>query len=696
MTDAARWKLPVMPFAQSWKYTVIVMLKTLPTRYIQGALIALLVVISALVYLPRLNQIGYLNDDWYLMYSARAYGSGVFSDIFSVDRPMRALVLTPAYNLFGDHPLYYNLSAYVFRVISGISFFWLLQMLWPRRRRESFIAALLFLIYPGFLSQINGIDYQSQIVSLASAMLSIALSVKASQMRGSPAKWIVLLLATLLGWFYLGLVEYFLGLEVLRLMCLLLPVIRSQVSWKQKFFPGLRSLLPALIIPAVFLTWRVFFFESGRSATDIGSQLTQFRELPLATGTWWLARLIFNSFNVIFLAWGIPLYLLFSFLPRLRDLFFATAVTGVALLLLVWILRPFDDEPASEPDPQDFRLETLLLGLVSAFAGLVPVILVNRQADFGDFSRYTLASSPGSALVLVSILFYLTSRAVRLGMLSLLLAAAVFTHHANAIRVANDTRSLRAFWWQVSWRIPQLKMNTTLVANYPLTTIQEDYFVWGPANLIYYPEGMGGTRIRTGISAAVLNKETLLKILSQRGRESDNRRSIRSVIDYQNILILSKPTEGSCVQVIDGTNPQPSQFEEERVMVVAPFSEIDLIDLDAEEHLPPSVVFGPEPAHEWCYFYEKASLALQRNDWEEVVRLGNEALIKGFSPQDDIEWMPFLQAYAHAGDLDRLDRIRIMMKNSNPYVNLHVCQSLNKMTDLSQDVARIMTSFCGE
>lgn len=106
-------------------------------------LLAVLFLASALIYLPRLHQIGYLNDDWYLMYSAHAYGPQVFTDIYSIDRPMRALVLTPAYRLFGDNPLYYNLSAYFFRLISSISFFWLLRMLWPRRRIVAFLAALL-------------------------------------------------------------------------------------------------------------------------------------------------------------------------------------------------------------------------------------------------------------------------------------------------------------------------------------------------------------------------------------------------------------------------------------------------------------------------------------------------------------------------------------------------------------------------
>ncbi len=146
--------------------------------YLAGIL--LLIVFGALAYLPWVGKFGYYNDDWYLMYSARAYGPRAFWDIFSVDRPARALVMIPAYTLFRDNVLFYNLSAFAFRVVSAISLFWLLCMLWPRQKTLALWAALLFLLYPGFLSQPNGIDYQSQMVSLAAALLSIALSIKAS------------------------------------------------------------------------------------------------------------------------------------------------------------------------------------------------------------------------------------------------------------------------------------------------------------------------------------------------------------------------------------------------------------------------------------------------------------------------------------------------------------------------------------
>ncbi|MCZ2122054.1 MAG: hypothetical protein LC108_07310 [Anaerolineales bacterium] len=57
--------------------------------------------ISALAYLPHLNQFGYFRDDWYLMYAANALGKNVFQQIYAIDRPLRALVMSGAYELFG-------------------------------------------------------------------------------------------------------------------------------------------------------------------------------------------------------------------------------------------------------------------------------------------------------------------------------------------------------------------------------------------------------------------------------------------------------------------------------------------------------------------------------------------------------------------------------------------------------------------
>ena len=121
-----------------------------PKRFELLLSIAMLSLASALIYLIFIHRFGYFYDDWYLMYAAGAKGPAVFWDIFAVDRPLRALVMIPAYSLFGANPLYYNLSAFLFRLLSGISFLWIVRMLWPGKNRTTLWMALLFLIYPGF------------------------------------------------------------------------------------------------------------------------------------------------------------------------------------------------------------------------------------------------------------------------------------------------------------------------------------------------------------------------------------------------------------------------------------------------------------------------------------------------------------------------------------------------------------------
>jgi hypothetical protein len=160
--------------------------------------VALLLVVSALTYLPLVNQIGYLNDDWYLMYDAHTQGPGFFHEVYQSDRPARAYVLGAAYSLFGDNTLYYHLSGYVFRLLSAIALFWILERLWSGRKVMNFSAALLFLLYPGFLSQVNPIDYQSQLLSLCLAMVSIALTIKAIQTSNLAGRIVLTILSILL------------------------------------------------------------------------------------------------------------------------------------------------------------------------------------------------------------------------------------------------------------------------------------------------------------------------------------------------------------------------------------------------------------------------------------------------------------------------------------------------------------------
>jgi hypothetical protein len=206
------------------------------------------------------------------------------------------------------------------------------------------------------------------------------------------------------------------------------------------------------------------------------------------------------------------------------------------------------------------------------------------------------------------------------------------------------TENMRDFWWQVAWRAPNIQPGTTLVANYPVGAIQEDYFVWGPANFIYYPENQNVIPIKVTIPAAVLTNDVVLQILIDKGEETPLRRGNELTRNFGNVLVMTQSSANSCVRLIDGNSPDLSIGDPERILLIAPNSRLENVITDGQQPLPPPSIFGSEPEHNWCFYYQKADLARQRGDWEEVARLG--AGRKAARPNDQIELMPFLQAYA--------------------------------------------------
>jgi len=654
--------------------------------------VLLLLIVSALVYLPLLGKFGYYNDDWYLMYSASAYGPNTFIDIFSVDRPGRALVMIPAYLLFGGNPLYYNLSAYLFRVLGALALLWSLNMLWPGKRAATTLMSLLFLVYPGFLSQPNAIDYQSHIIGLAAALCSIALTLKAISIESRVNKAALHSLSILLGWLYLGQMEWYIGFEFFRWACVFLLASRLGGTLVQKGIKAIQWAYPALAIPVFFLVWRLFFFQSERGATDTDIQFELVKLYPIQTLFHWAVQVVQDLFDVLVSAWAIPLSQLTGYIQRWGG---AIAIVTVALVLFA-LIKLNNGEERDEPPRSYSSYEALLLGFLSAAGGLLPIAMANRDVAFPAFSRYALVSSAGVSIFIVAVLMNVNGRLLRSVLAAGLIFIAVLTHHANSVKYAQETAIVRTFWWQVSWRVPQFGLRTTLIGNYPSVATEEDYFIWGPANLIYYPEKQSSENIQPGIFASVLNKTTVLKVLTRDRQKYDNRKNIETYPNHRNILILTQPTPSSCVHVINGLQPEFSQREPDSVRVIGSYSEIEHVLADEAPHAPPTVVFGSEPARGWCYYYERADLARQRGDWDEILRIGNEAAEKGLAPGDNIEWMPFLQAYAQTSKVERLTDLAPVMA-SDHYTAQQACRIIGSMPGLSSKVVVTISSlYCLE
>ncbi|MEW6400794.1 MAG: hypothetical protein AB1649_03280 [Chloroflexota bacterium] len=670
-------------------------MKSFPVRHQTLLMVVLFFIVAGLLYLPSAQQIGYYDDDWYSMYAARVGGPQILLQFYNLDsRPVRALVMIPLYVLFQGNPLYYAISAYFFRVIGALTMLWMLRLVWPKHNRETFLTALLFLVYPGFLSQTVPVDFQSHLIGIWMAYLSIGSSIKS---LSTPSRWMRLVLwagAAVSGWFYLGLMEYYIGFEAARLFLLIMILQRQTESTRKNLLGAFKSWLPYAVIPLVFFVWRFFVFEGVRKVTDAGLQLGRLFQVPLHTALTWLVLFMQDVANVTLLAWSVPLSQL-TFGLRLRDSLVALGLSVLVLasFYLVYSVITKQDEER-ETSSLQFASEGLWAGTAWVLAGLVFVILANRHVVFPEFSRYGFVSAGGAVVLLVAFLARIPGRRIQAVILGLLLLSATVTHYANGVRFATLADDIRQFWWQVSWRAPHFEPGTTIVAHYPNGGIRETSFVWGPANQIYYPDGLDPDSVQTGIAALLPNQSTVLDVLNQRKQFPELYYLVETNPDPRNIVILTQPSPVSCMQVIDGSAPEYSSYEDPMFVLIGPYSELGHIQTQASSREVPSFLFGAEPEHTWCYFYQKATLARQKGEWDEVLELGRQASELGYRPDDLIEWLPFLQAHALAGEEDELNRLANVIR-SDRYVARQVCQILSNMDGLEDNIqAAIESKYC--
>jgi len=107
----------------------------------------------------------------------------------------------------------------------------------------------------------------------------------------------------------------------------------------------------------------------------------------------------------------------------------------------------------------------------------------------------------------------------------------------------------------------------------------------------------------------------------------------------------------------------------------AEISNLDLLIADSTQVTPPAHLFGKEPAHTWCYFFEKADLARQNGDYAQAYALFKQADQSGFSPQDLTEWYPFIDSALHLGYFDEAAQLSSEIIVNDSVVKYGVCHT---------------------
>ena len=640
-----------------------------------------LALIAGLAYLPSAVHLTYYRDDWYYAYDALVGPAGVFRLMFAGDRPARGPFFELYQLLFGIAPLPYHLAMYAWRLGGGLAAAWLFHLIWPRSRPAGWAAGLLFTLYPGFTWWVAGIEYQPMVASAALMVVSLALTVQALRLGPSWSRTFCIAGAIVTGWIYLVLVEYAAGIEVLRFGFVYLVVSAANAkSFWQRASLALRKWVVYLVIPAGFAIWRFLIFSSQRRATDLGAQLGALQSDPLTTTLHWLVNLLLSLLNTALSAWVVPLMTNF-FSGSLREVLLGFLVAIVAAVFGWFYLSAGDSRrpEAGEVDGAGWPPQAIWLGLAGVLFGILPIIVVNREITFPNFSHYALPASLGLALAATGGLFSLASSRIRAAAFCALVLLSVMTHWGLGTNALHEERIIANFWQQMAWRAPSIAPGTTLLAYYPGLDYEDDTdIVWGPANFIYYRQPQSRLPVSVSVSALTSDRTAINNVLLGHEPLESTYRAHTMTIDYAAVVGIVQSAEDSCVRVIDPRSPSVSRMDDPALRLLTPVSSADRIQASSVADPPPAALFGGEPQHGWCYYYEKAALAAQQGNWQEIVAIQDDVGRLGLHPNDQIEWMPFLQAQAYLGDQQAVKQIATRINTEKLYKQ-QACQNLEAM-----------------
>ena len=650
--------------------------------FLNHAGILLIFLASAISYLPYVLSFNFRGDDWHYILDGYNAGPGVYHYMFAIDRPARGYIFEWLFRLFSINPLPYQLLAYAWRFLSGMAALYLFKLLWPKHTKAVVAAALLFTLYPGYLWWPNAVEYQPMMMSVFFQTLSIALTVQALVSHNlSQWKKILIISASILsGWIYISLVDYAIGMELLRLACIVMVVFREQKE-KNLFYKSRKIFSNWIIyslIPIGFLFWKLFLFNDIRPGTNITTQLGVLANSPIINGAWWMIKLFQSTINVVVMAWNYNFIGNFGSL-HLSDLLKTLGFAGLcALITFIYALMIKDDQDNSEQVSHDssWQIEAILLGIIGSVGGAVPTIMMNRVINFDNFSHYALPPSLAAATFVMGILFLLNSRSIKVGILALLVFVASFNHSILGLNTRIEETAINELWWQTSWRVPQMREGTSLLVNYKVRTSDIAINISFPAELIYFPTPITEVPIHYKLAEITDWDPEINNIITGGISVTRQYRAFVQTVNYDQVLVITQPQPGSCVHVLTKDWEQYSLADSSRFVEAGRYSDPQNILLDQPARVPPSIVFGPEPPHNWCYYYQKAEMALQQKDWTKIVQLQHEADKLDFRPGDPVEWMPFILADAYVGDEKNVRGLSTIIRGE-PFLKQQVCHNFN-------------------
>ena len=620
-----------------------------------------------------LRWFGLYGDDWIYLWNYHQFGAGSFVQFVAADRPFSAWIYVLTTAVLGEQVWLYHVLLLGLRWFSAVLFWWVLRIVWPEQRKQVVWAAVLFAVYPGFRQQPISVQFILHFSILDLFLLSVITMLLAVK---KPQKYWTLTIASAVSALGIFSLEYFAGLELLRPVLLWLTVVKEGSDWKQKIRLVLKGWLPTLVVLMGFAIWRTLIFSFPTYGPNF---LYQLQESPISAVKKLAVRIISDWKAVSYGAWRQV-----ASLPEQNNdlLVYAVLVlTGVGLIYYLLTCQNRQDDKDSETVPLklgEWPVAGLWVGGYALLAAGWPFWITLLPLDLSfPWDRATLPFMFGVSLLIAAGIDLTIRPRFQTVIVSVLVGLAIGSHYQNAVIYRDEWRELQNYFWQLTWRAPGLEPGTIVISDDIPLWRYSDNDLTPVLNWVYAPE-QSTARQEYKYFDLSTRQESILPGLEKDLPVSHSYRNTTFKSTTSAILAVYYQPQG-CLRVLGPEdfiveNP-PYRLEEAQHL-----SDLSRIVLWPQESAVPPRVLGAEPEHGWCYAFQKADLARQREDWKGVVEIGNEAFSASLEANDPLEYLPFIEGYARAGDWDKA----LELSNEVQAVKLYrpdLCKTWSRIQD---------------
>ncbi len=605
--------------------------------------------VAILSFALLINKLGFYWDDWPMNWIGSVLGPDALRQYFSTNRPYIGEINIFLLRVLGSKPLPWHLFTLLLQWFNCLVLWLTLRRLMPAWTWLAALISLLFMVYPGPVQHYIAFVYSPFYLMLLALLLSFYCSVRAVQSSSGKVGWTMA--ALVLAAINMFSLDYYFMLELLRLFFLLMALWiapREGRLTKRLFM----AYVPYLALFLLMVFWRAFLFPYQTQNYD-PVWLEQLRANPLA-GLGLLVQTVFDGLMKALIKVWQPVLAIGS--PEVIGKRIFAMTLGVALAIaLVCALFIRLVRKSSASSGNDKTAASLGWLLLTGFAGLLlaglPFWMIDLPVNLGfPNSRALMPFTLGASLLTGSLIGLLSfSRWVRGTLLIVLIAMAGSWQYRVAETYRRDWALQSSLFWQLSWRAPAIQPNTTLLFNelpvsYPTDNSLTATLNWiyaradgtqGMPYLFYYPSlrlGSGLPKLEPGLPV----------------RQDYLGAVFEGTTDQLLALTFEPP---ACLHLLDPLTSQPNIMVPQQLRQAAKIANLKTVL--TENPVTPEALFGEEPAHGWCYYYQKADLARQLGDWETIAELGEAAFSLNDHPNDPMERLPFIEGYAMAGDLER-------------------------------------------